>query len=161
MPSEPSENGKDHSDKAKKKKCLKKKSMRMCFPILYSVTNKHIPLAHILYFSMIHTRYGGSIQHTAGQLTHTRRSDGAPEPDGVLQKVDRDKIRHYRQIYPDRPDPITFIPLAVDTSGRVYDDFNRPIFLNAHREASALANEIPRNRINFVFFTLLTYLTSS
>jgi hypothetical protein len=31
-----------------------------------------------------------AIQHTTGQLTHTRRSDGAPEPDGSLQKVARD-----------------------------------------------------------------------
>jgi len=48
---------------------------------------------------MTHPRYGRSIQHTAGQLTHTRRLDGAPESDGTLQKVVRDKIRHYRQIY--------------------------------------------------------------
>jgi hypothetical protein len=36
-----------------------------------------------------------------------------------------------------------FMPLAVDTSGRVYDDFNRLLFLHDHREASALANELP------------------
>jgi hypothetical protein len=69
-----------------------------------------------------HTRYGRSIQHTTGQLTHTRRSDGAPESDGTLQKVDRDKIRYYHQIYLDRPDPLVFMPVEVDTSGRVYDD---------------------------------------
>ena len=54
---------------------------------------------------------------------------------------DRDKIRHYRQIYLDKPDPITFRSVPVDTSDRVYDDFNRLLFLHAHREASALANE--------------------
>jgi hypothetical protein len=69
-----------------------------------------------------HTRYGRSIQHTTGQLTHTRRSDGAPESDGTLQKVDRDKIRYYHQIYLDRPDPLVFMPVEVDTSGRVDDD---------------------------------------
>jgi hypothetical protein len=35
------------------------------------------------------------------------------------------------------------MPVAVDTSGRVYDDFNRLLFLHAHREASPLANELP------------------
>ena len=74
---------------------------------------------------MTHTRYGRSIQHTTGQLTRTRRSDGAPELDGALQKVARDKIRHYRQIYLDKPDPIDFMPVAVDTLDRVYDDFKR------------------------------------
>ena len=64
----------------------------------------------------------------AGQLTHTRRSDGAPEPDGALQKVARDKIRHYRQKYLNRPYPIVFMPVDVDTSDRIYDDFNRLLF---------------------------------
>ncbi len=38
----------------------------------------------ILDFTMTYTRYGRSIQHTTGQLTHTRSSDGAPELDGAL-----------------------------------------------------------------------------
>jgi hypothetical protein len=50
---------------------------------------------------------------------------------------------HYRQVYLNRPDPIAFMPLPVDTSGRIYDDFLRLLFLHAHREASALANELP------------------
>ncbi len=78
-----------------------------------------------------------------GQLTHTRRTDSAPEPDGALKTVSRAKIRHYRQLYLNRPDPIAFMPVTVDTSGRVYDDFSRLLFLHSHREASALANEIP------------------
>jgi hypothetical protein len=41
------------------------------------------------------------------------------------QKVARDKILHYRQICLHRPDPIMFMPVAVDTSDRIYDDFNR------------------------------------
>jgi hypothetical protein len=57
--------------------------------------------------------------------------------------VDRTKILHYRQLYLNRPDPIAFLPDAADTPGRVYDDFSRLLFLHAHREASALANEIP------------------
>jgi hypothetical protein len=35
--------------------------------------------------------------HPTGQLTHTKRSDGTPETDGVLQTVDRGKILHSRR----------------------------------------------------------------
>ncbi len=89
---------------------------------------------------MTHTRYGRSIQHTTGQLPQTRRSDGAPELDGALQKVGRDKIWHYRQFYLDKPDPITTV--TVNTSVRVYDDFNRLLLLHTHRESSDLTNEL-------------------
>ena len=41
-----------------------------------------------------------------------------------------------------RPDPIVFLPLPVNTSDRFYDDFICLFFLHAHREASALANEL-------------------
>ena len=50
-----------------------------------------------------------------------------------------------------RPDPIAFLPLAVDTSGRLYDDFIRLLFLDAHRQTSALANEIPEESGQFRF----------
>jgi hypothetical protein len=38
---------------------------------------------------------------------------------------------------------IPFLPIAVSTSGRVYEDFERLLFLHAHREASILAGELP------------------
>jgi hypothetical protein len=63
----------------------------------------------------------------------------------------RKKILHYRQLYIDRPEPIAFLPVAVDTSGHVYDDFSRLLFLHAKREASALANEIPEESDQFRF----------
>ena len=91
--------------------------------------------------------------HFNGQLTNTSRSDGAPEPDGVIKVVDRKKIIHHRQLYVDRPDPMGYMPVPVDTSGRIYDDFLRLLFLHTHREASALANDIP-NTVTFVFFAL-------
>jgi hypothetical protein len=78
-----------------------------------------------------------------GQLTNTRRSDGAPEPDGALRVVTRKKILHDRQLYINRPDPITFLPVAVDTTGRIYYDLSRLLFLHTNRESSALSNEIP------------------
>jgi hypothetical protein len=45
-----------------------------------------------------------------------RRSDGAPEPDGDLKVVAKKKIIHYHQLYIDHPEPIAFMPVAVDTS---------------------------------------------
>ncbi len=44
-----------------------------------------------------------------------------------------------------------FIPLAGDTTGRLYDDFIRLLFLHAHREASDLANEFPEESDKFRF----------
>ena len=61
------------------------------------------------------------------------------------------KIRHYRQLYINRPEPIAFMPVAVDTAGRIYEDFSRLLFLHAHREASALTNEIPEESEQFRF----------
>ena len=61
------------------------------------------------------------------------------------------KIRHYRQIYADRPDPIVFLPITVSTSGRVYEDFARLLFLHAHRESSILAGELPEQSEQFRF----------
>ena len=109
------------------------------------------PSTLILDFTMTHTRYGRSHVHPIGQLTNIRRSDGAPEPDGALRVVARKKILHYRQLFIDRPEPIAFVPVAVDTSARIYDDFLRLLFLHAHREASALANDIPEESGHFRF----------
>ena len=50
-----------------------------------------------------------------------------------------------------RPDPITFIALAVDTTGSLYDEFMRLLLLDAHRDASALANEFPEQSDLFRF----------
>jgi len=65
--------------------------------------------------------------------------------------VGRKKILHHRQLYLDRPDPISFIPVAVDTSDHIYDDFLRLLFLHAHSEASDLGNEIPGGIGHFHF----------
>jgi hypothetical protein len=91
------------------------------------------------------------------RVTHSRCSDGAPEPDGALQEEPRTKIRHYRQLYINRPDPIAFMSVAVDTSDRVYDDFSLLLFLHDHREASALSNEIPEESEQFRFLRAACY----
>ena len=41
--------------------------------------------------------------------------------------------------------------VTVDTSGRIYDDFSRLLFLHSHREASALVNELPEESDQFRF----------
>jgi hypothetical protein len=64
-------------------------------------------------------------------------------PNGTLREVTRTKILHYHQRYIDRSEPIAFMPVVVDTSGLIYDDFLRLLFLHDHREASTLTNEIP------------------
>ena len=41
--------------------------------------------------------------------------------------------------------------VAVNTSGRIYEDFLRLLFLHANREASALAGELPQEFDQFSF----------
>jgi hypothetical protein len=45
------------------------------------------PRTLILDFSMTHIRFVRSNLHPIGQLTHTRSSDGVPDPDGDLNYV--------------------------------------------------------------------------
>jgi len=63
----------------------------------------------------------------------------------------RIKIRHYRQLYTDRTDPVVFLSVTVSTSGRVYDDFVRLILLHEHREASILVRELSEESDRFRF----------
>jgi hypothetical protein len=71
--------------------------------------------------TMTHDRYGGNTQDTNGTLTHRISSNDSPHPDGGLKNTVRTKIIHYRQIYVDKPDPITFLSVTVSTSVRVCD----------------------------------------
>jgi hypothetical protein len=41
--------------------------------------------------------------------------------------------------------------VPVDTTGRIYEDFSRLLFLYAHREVSVLVNEIPEESEQFRF----------
>ncbi len=89
-------------------------------------------------------------------------STGAPQTDGVLKNTARFfqvdiktdsfiKIRYYRQRYTDRSDPIVFLPVVVNTSSFVYDDFTRLFFLNSHRETGILVAELPEESDQFRF----------
>ena len=66
---------------------------------------------------------------------------------GVLRTchrvVVRKKILHHHQLYINRPDPVAFMSVSVDTSDHIYDDFLSLLFLHPHRETSALTDEIP------------------
>jgi hypothetical protein len=100
---------------------------------------------------MTHDRYGRTTHHTNGALTHRVSSTVAPQPDGALNKAARMKIRHYRQIYEDRPDPIVFLTITVNTSGHVYEDFARLVFLHVHHEVSILTEELLEESEQFRF----------
>jgi hypothetical protein len=103
------------------------------------------------------SRFGCSHLHPIRQLTHTRCSDGVPDPDGEQKKEVRIQIRHYRNIYLNRPDTIVFLPLVVDTSGRLYDDFIRLFFLDGHRDTSVLSNELPEESDQFRFLRVVCF----
>ena len=75
-----------------------------------------------------------------------------------LSEVARIKTRHYRNLYLNHPDPIVFLPSAVDTTGRMYDEFIRLLFLHADRETSALANELPQESDKFRFLRALCFV---
>ncbi len=61
------------------------------------------------------------------------------------------KILHYLQLYITRPDPIAFLSVVVDTTGRIYDDFSRLLYLHVNRESLSLTNEIPEESDRFRF----------
>jgi hypothetical protein len=48
------------------------------------------------------------------------------------------------------------MPVAVDTSGRIYDDFSRLLFLHGHREASVQTSELQEESVSFLSRLLLS-----
>ena len=85
-------------------------------------------------------RYDRYQFHSRVQPDHMRQ--GQIDPDGTLHLSSSTEVRHHRSVYVSRSDPITFIPIVVNTSGRLYPDFIL-LFLQTHRDVSALANELP------------------
>jgi hypothetical protein len=111
--------------------------------------DRHPPRTLVMDVTMTHDRYGRNTQHTNGALSHRVSSTGAPQPD-ALNKAARTKIRHYRQIYADRPDPIVFLPITVSTSGRVYEDFARLLSYTRIVKLVFWPENYLRNRSSFV-----------
>jgi hypothetical protein len=107
------------------------------------------PRTLIMDLTLTHTCFGRSHVYSTGHLT--------------LWTVTRKRFFHYHQLYINRSNPIAFMPLTVDTSVRIYDDFNRLLFLHAHRETSVLANEIPdeSDQFRFLHTTCLVNLKGS
>ncbi len=80
------------------------------------------------------------LEHVQTDHSHTECPPLEPLNLTVINTT-RIKIRHYRQVYTDRSDPIVFLPVSDYTSSPVYDDFVLLIFFHVHREASILAGE--------------------
>jgi hypothetical protein len=60
--------------------------------------------------TMTHDRFGCSTQRTNGTLTHRVSST-----DGDLKNMVRKEIRHYRHLDTDKPDPVIFLSVTVNT----------------------------------------------
>jgi hypothetical protein len=82
------------------------------------------PCPLIMDFTMILDRFGRSHLNPTGELTHTLHSDGVPHPDDVLKNTVSPKILYCNRLYDDRPDPIVFMTLVVNTSDRLYHDLS-------------------------------------
>ena len=87
--------------------------------------NRLPPRTLMMDVTMTHDHYGRTTHRTNRALTHRVSSTGVSHPDGVLNNEVRIKIRDYRQLYEKKPDPIIFLPITVNTSGVVLDDFVR------------------------------------
>ena len=68
----------------------------------------------------------------------------------MVNNAARIKNNHYRQKYAELPEPVVFMPVAASTFGRINEEFLR-LFLHAHRDASALAGELPEESAQFRF----------
>ena len=62
--------------------------------------------------------------YTTGSLTHTRSSDGGPNPDGVLKNTVRTKIIKYRRLYVEQKTWILLIWRLV-VSGDLVSDWSQ------------------------------------
>ena len=82
------------------------------------------------------------LEHVQTEHSHTECPPLEPLNLTVINTT-RIKIRHYRQVYTERSDPIVFLPVSDYTSSPVYDDFVLLIFLHTYREASILGGELP------------------
>ena len=72
------------------------------------VDNRMSPHTLMMDVTVTHERCGRTTQSTNGTLTHRVSSTRSPQSDGVLTNTVSIKIRHYRQLYALKPDPIIF-----------------------------------------------------
>jgi len=91
---------------------------------------------------MTHDRYGRVTSSPHGEVHVHAHFEDTPLTDNTFKNDVRSKIPQYRRVYADRPDPIVFIALTVNTWVRLYDDFILLLFLHTHREGTVLAREL-------------------
>jgi hypothetical protein len=105
--------------------CARRVDLLVCSLPLH----RHSYIGFILAFaSSFHNkqRFRRSPLSSLGQLTHTRRTDGSPEPDGALRTVVRTKIRHYRQLYINQPRTNSFHTSCSRHVRQYFDHYNIP-----------------------------------
>ena len=93
-----------------------------------TIGSPHTLVMDVTTSTVTRATFGRTTQRTNGEITHRVSSTGDPQSDGALNKASRIKIRHYREIHTDSPDPIVFLSVTVNTSGHVYEDFSRLLF---------------------------------
>ena len=109
--------------------------------------NQIPPHTLIMDVTMTHDRYGRDTQDTNGVLTQNLLQSRSSSW-RCFEKWGQTRIRHYRQLYVERPDPIVFLSVTVNTSECV---FVRLLFLYVHREISILDGELPEGSEKFCF----------
>ncbi len=94
------------------------------------LANEGGPVPLVLDLRIVHDRIGSSANPVLnGTLTHPNNIDES------LNKVAKDKIRKYRTDYNNNPpNAVAFMPAMAGTTGRLYSEFIRLLFLQTHRE---------------------------
>jgi hypothetical protein len=82
-------------------------------------------------------------------ITHTRAPPTELHTRCHFKNTIRPKIQHYRRLYVDRPDPIVFMPIPVNTSVHLYHDLIRLLFLHTHLDTSTLTRELTEESDQF------------
>ena len=88
---------------------------------------------------MTHDRFGHSNLHTNGKFTNCLRSIGVPQSDVTLNTDPHIKNNHYLQNYTEISEPVVFMSVATNTSGRINEELLSLLFLHVNRDARALS----------------------
>ena len=88
------------------------------------------PVPLVLDLGIAHERFGSSSDPNLNGHLHYPN-----DIDRSLNEAAADKIRKYRADYNNNsPNAISFMPAIASTSGRLHSEFERLLFLQAHRE---------------------------
>ena len=81
-------------------------------------------------------------------------------PDDTLYNTVRIKNNHYRQKYPELPQPVVFMPVESSTFGRINEIFGVCCSFTPIGKIVICLENYKRSRFNFVSFELLVELLS-